>query len=200
MDKILQKVVSSVAENVMEMRKKEEKLSNFKKILPALLEKGLDNINLSMFDEETKVALLNAFGDEYVRKGRSQEAMKAFILAGNKQKLTSIGEDYEKVCLFSNAIECYRLADNTDKLLKVGNKCLEEGKTGDAIKAFLTIKDVERLARVGEDCLRKEKYDHAIEVFNAIGETIAVIMVPESAVEPLTADKIPSVRPLAKTA
>ncbi len=40
---------------------------------------------------------------------------------------------------------------------------------------------------------------YALEVFNAIGETIAVIMVPESAVEPLTADKIPSVRPLAKT-
>jgi len=34
---------------------------------------------------------------------------------------------------------------------------------------------------------------YALEVFNAIGETIAVITVPESAVEPLTADSIPSV-------
>ncbi len=41
---------------------------------------------------------------------------------------------------------------------------------------------------------------YALEVFNAVGESIAVVMVPESAVEPLTADKIPSVRPLAKTA
>jgi hypothetical protein len=41
---------------------------------------------------------------------------------------------------------------------------------------------------------------YALEVFNAIGETIAVITVPQSAVEPLTADKIPSARPLAKTA
>ncbi len=41
---------------------------------------------------------------------------------------------------------------------------------------------------------------YALEVFNAIGESIAVITVPKSAVEPLTADKIPSVRPLAKTA
>ena len=48
-------------------------------------------------------------------------------------------------------------------------------------------------AKNGED-------GYALEIFNAIGETIAVIMVPESAVEPLTADKIPSVRPLAKTA
>ena len=41
---------------------------------------------------------------------------------------------------------------------------------------------------------------YALEVFNAVGESIAVLTVPESAVEPLTADKIPSVRPLAKTA
>lgn len=124
MDKILQKVVSNVNETVLEMRKKEEKLNNFKRILPALLEKGLDNINLSMFDEDTKLALLNAFGDEFVRKGRLQEAMNAFILAGSRSKLTAIGEDYEKVGLLSSAIDCYRLADNTDKLLKIGNKCL----------------------------------------------------------------------------
>ena len=47
--------------------------------------------------------------------------------------------------------------------------------------------------KVGED-------GYALEVFNAVGETIAVITVRESAVEPLTADTIPSVRPLAKTA
>ena len=40
---------------------------------------------------------------------------------------------------------------------------------------------------------------YVLEVFNAIGETLAVITVPESAVEPLTADKILSARPLAKT-
>ncbi len=39
---------------------------------------------------------------------------------------------------------------------------------------------------------------YALEVFNAIGESIAVIMVAESSVEPLTADKIPSVRPPAQ--
>lgn len=48
-------------------------------------------------------------------------------------------------------------------------------------------------AKDGED-------GYALEVFNAIGESITVIMVPESAVEPLTGDKVPSVRPLAKTA
>lgn len=40
---------------------------------------------------------------------------------------------------------------------------------------------------------------YALEVFNAIGESIAVITVPASAVERLTADRIPSVRSLAQT-
>jgi hypothetical protein len=36
-----------------------------------------------------------------------------------------------------------------------------------------------------------------LEVFNALGESIAVVAVPESAVEPLRADEVLSVRPLA---
>jgi hypothetical protein len=37
---------------------------------------------------------------------------------------------------------------------------------------------------------------YALEVFNALGETIAVIMVPASAVKPLTEDEILHARPL----
>lgn len=47
----------------------------------------------------------------------------------------------------------------------------------------------------GEDC----EDGYALEVFNAVGDTIAVITVPQSAVEPLSADVIPSVRPIAQT-
>ncbi len=47
----------------------------------------------------------------------------------------------------------------------------------------------------GKDC----EGGYALEVFNAVGDSIAVITVPQSAVEPLTADVIPSVRPLAQT-
>ena len=38
---------------------------------------------------------------------------------------------------------------------------------------------------------------YSLELFNALGDTIAVITVSESALEPLTEDKIFSVRPLA---
>ena len=36
-----------------------------------------------------------------------------------------------------------------------------------------------------------------LEVFNALGESIAVVTVPETAVEPLRADEVLAVRPLA---
>jgi hypothetical protein len=37
-----------------------------------------------------------------------------------------------------------------------------------------------------------------LEVFNALGESIAVLAVPESAIEALRADEVLSVRPLAQ--
>jgi len=38
---------------------------------------------------------------------------------------------------------------------------------------------------------------YSLELFNALGDTIAVITVPESAIEPLTEDEIFSIRSLA---
>ncbi len=38
---------------------------------------------------------------------------------------------------------------------------------------------------------------YSLEVFNAVGDTIAVITLPESAIEPLLADEIRHVRSLA---
>jgi hypothetical protein len=56
------------------------------------------------------------------------------------------------------------------------------------------------VATIVEHLPGKECEDgYALEVFNAVGDTLAVIAVPQSAVEPLTADVIPSVRPLAQT-
>jgi len=37
---------------------------------------------------------------------------------------------------------------------------------------------------------------YSVEAFNALGDTIAVTTVPESALEPLRADEVLSVRPL----
>lgn len=39
-----------------------------------------------------------------------------------------------------------------------------------------------------------------LEVFNVLGESIAVVTVPVSAIEPLRADQVPSARTLARSA
>ena len=41
-----------------------EDLNTFRKLVPVLLEKGVDNVNLSMFNDETRKKLLNALGEE----------------------------------------------------------------------------------------------------------------------------------------
>ena len=49
---------------IWEEHQREE--SSFKKIVPALIKKGIDNVNLSMFTPEVRNELLNAAGDEFV--------------------------------------------------------------------------------------------------------------------------------------
>ena len=59
--------------------------------------------------------------------------------------------------------------------------------------------------RVGDVATLVDFVDHpsrgprgcVLEVFNALGESIAVATVPETAVEPLRADEVFAVRPLA---
>src|SRR3989338_3031706 len=97
-NKLMHKIVNNLVEQTTQQP---DEVNNFKKILPSLIEKGIDNINLSMFNEETKKQLLAVLGDEYARKGRLNDAIKAYILAGDRQKLIAIGDDYQKLGLFS---------------------------------------------------------------------------------------------------
>ena len=46
----------------------------------------------------------------------------------------------------------------------------------------------------------KDETGCVLEIFNAVGESIKVVVVPESCVEPLRADEIMAVRPLAQLA
>src|SRR3989338_4286183 len=146
-DRIVKKMVAEIADsNEKFMGHQSQDMENFKRIVPVLLEKGIDNVNLSMFDEATKSKLLNALGEEYIRRGNMNDSVKAFILAGNRQRLVEVGEHYEEVGLFTNAIDTYRLADSNDRLLIIGKKCLENGHFADAIKSFRLCNDVESLA------------------------------------------------------
>ena len=94
--------------------------NKFNKIVPALLKKGLDNINLSMFSPELKFSILTALGEGYKRKGNLNDAVKSFVLAGNREKLNEVAKDYERLLQFHNCIEVYKLSNNKEKLLELG--------------------------------------------------------------------------------
>ncbi|MEM4247549.1 MAG: hypothetical protein QXF14_04495, partial [Candidatus Woesearchaeota archaeon] len=61
---LMKKVVSNLVDqtNIVKQSETTSNADNFKKILPTLLEKGLDNINLSMFNEVTRRHVLNVLG------------------------------------------------------------------------------------------------------------------------------------------
>src|SRR3989344_9279147 len=90
----------------------------FSKVIPALMKKGLENVNLSMFSEEKKRELLNAAGEEYLKRTQVMDAIKIFKGTDNKQRLNEIGDEHYRLGLYNYAIEAYKIAQNPEKLLK----------------------------------------------------------------------------------
>ncbi len=146
--------------NLLVMEKKKDE---FEKIIPVLMQKGLENLNLSMFDSQTKTKVLIALGERYIRKGQIEDAYKAYLLAGNKEKLVEVGREYERIGLVDKAIECFRVAENKTNLERTGEKCFKQGKLRDAARAFLLIKDERWLKVLGEEEVKREKWDEAIK-------------------------------------
>mgnify|MGYP001607047489 CR=1 FL=1 len=82
--KVMENVVITVNERVERVQQREQRdesseTNNFRKLLPLLMNKGIDNINLSMFDENTRTKILTILGDEYMRKGDLNNGIKAFV-------------------------------------------------------------------------------------------------------------------------
>src|SRR3989344_6374723 len=125
---VAQQIVSRLAEtpDIKTIHQVHEE-NGFKKFVPALLQKGVENLNLSMFSEEMRATVLNLLADEYLRRGNLHGAAKAYIIAGNRMKLTAVGLDFEKLGLFDNAIEAFKMGGDDKNLIKIGTKCMEDG-------------------------------------------------------------------------
>ena len=85
-------------------------------LLPALMQKGIDNIDLSMLDDGSKISILDALGDAYLKKGNLPEAIKAFVITHNQHRLIEIGREFEALRKFDEALEAYKLANDFDKI------------------------------------------------------------------------------------
>ncbi len=149
--------------------------ATYEKMVPIILRKGVDNVNLSMFGEEMRNNIMNSVGEELIKKGKVAEAIKAFVATNNSERLVNIGDDFSSKGMYSDAIDCYKLAQNKDRLRVTGQTCLRDGQMVDAIRAYKLLNDNDMLLQVGEECIKREKYDSAIEVFNHLQNTDRLI-------------------------
>jgi len=157
--------------------------ATYEKMVPIILKKGIECVNLSMFGEEMRNNIMNSVGEELVKKGKVSEAVKAFVATNNSQRLVNIGDDFSSKGMYSDAIDCYKLAQNRERLRVTGETCLRDGQMVDAIRAYKLLNDKEMLLKVGEECIKREKYDSAIEVFHSLENTPKLIEVGDKCVK-----------------
>src|SRR3989344_2801157 len=84
-------MVEEIKASIKQLVEENEGASSFAKIVPSIVKKGIDNVNLNMFDENTRNGLLNAAGDEFVKRGDFVQAVKSFVLTKNVSKLKKVG-------------------------------------------------------------------------------------------------------------
>ncbi len=184
-DYYVKKTVSEIVENNKEFIAADRSNNPFKKIVPALVTKSLEDLDLSMFSPETRACLLEALGDEYVRRGNLPNAVKAFLIAQLPDKIVSVGQSYEILQEHDKAIEAYRLANDMGRLRSLADRCLADGRFDSARKAYTMLGDKDKLRHVGEICLQRGKWDTALEVFNELDDKEWIIKVGELCVKEL---------------
>ncbi|MDD5177765.1 MAG: hypothetical protein PHT54_00565 [Candidatus Nanoarchaeia archaeon] len=150
-----------------EFKLKQSNISQFRKIVPALIEKGVENLDLSMFSQEMRNEILNAVGEEHLLKGRLPDAVKIFLMTKNAQRLKDIAKNYEDIGLFGSAVDILKAIEDLDGLVRLGDRCLDAGRLGDAVRAIKYVGDKEKLVKIGYFCLERDKLDFAIEVFKS---------------------------------
>ena len=166
-----------------QQEKKMAKKTSFEKIVPRIIEKGFENVNLSMFNEEMKKEILQAAGDEYVKRGMMTNAIKVFAIISNTKRLVEIGIKFEDETNYKGAIEAYSLAKADHKLLALGEKCLKIGNLSDASRAFMSLNEKDKLNQVAEEWFNRERFDYSIEIFNQIGNKEKLIEVGDDCLE-----------------
>jgi hypothetical protein len=76
-DTIINNLVTNIAKEADTVIKKDKGIQGFKRILPSLMEKGLDKVDLSMFSFEMRTGIINSMGEEYIRRGNLDDAQRA---------------------------------------------------------------------------------------------------------------------------
>ena len=115
-----------------------------------VIKKGLDKVDVSMFDEKIRKEVLTEVGERFIRMEKRGEAIKALILASNVERLVSYGKELMELCDFGNAFLALEPTANREQLVLLGTTCLGEGFYELAFGCFKAGGDHE-LARFVED-------------------------------------------------
>src|SRR3989338_7846653 len=117
-------------------------MEDFNLILKSLISKDINKVHAELLSESMKKEF-DKTADVYVANGNFSNAIKAYAITGNKEKLV----DTSLKCLENNqpydALLCFSFAEDVDNLNKVGFILLQIPDVDSALVAFKKSKNEE---------------------------------------------------------
>ncbi len=107
-------------------------------VVEKILKEGINSVNLSMLDDNTR-----------------------------KKVLSDVGEKLYKQNRFAEAVEIMAKANDIDKLINLGDLFLSENKAELATLCFIPTKDKQRLNKAAVLCVQLKSYKLAARAYEA---------------------------------
>ena len=105
-------------------------------IVEKILKEGVNSVNTSMFDKETKKRLFGEAGEILYKQGKSIKAIEVLTKAEDIEKLIKLGEIFLSEFKPELAALCFIPTKNKEKLNHVATLCIEVKNYNLAEKAF----------------------------------------------------------------
>ncbi|MBI2546599.1 hypothetical protein HYV81_05465 [Candidatus Woesearchaeota archaeon] len=124
---------------------------NDKKLADMIMEKGIDNVNLTMLTPEKRRNILSHVAEKYAKKNNIPEAVRLFAMA-----------------------------ENREKLVELSDWLMEQRRYKQAAQAIIPTDDKERQNRIAEICLRERLFETASNVYTTMGNTVMAKFISEN--------------------
>ena len=108
-----------------------------------LIEKGVQNIDVSMLPDEYKKQILTEVAELLFNQGRLDDSAKMISKSCNSVKQVEFGTKFLKEGRPTLAVESLMGSGANELIKKAGIACLNEGHKEAALKAFSSISDEE---------------------------------------------------------
>ena len=105
-------------------------------IVEKILKEGINSVNISMFDKETKKRFFGEAGEILYKQGKSVEAIEALAKAEDIEKLKELGEIFLSEFKPELAALCFIPTKDKEKLNHVAALCIEVKNYTLAEKAY----------------------------------------------------------------